>query len=155
MYIIGRNFDGRCVRNFISAYFLSLRKWNMKSVSIFNITTVEFSLFLPLSFSPCSCIDGGLMVVLWWYYGGLMVVLWLFYVYKSKSLFNFFLQYKLKKIQRTEVQRESMRKKKRLFYDSRKSISTKKIFAVQVFFLFSLLSFFRFLRINFNRFHRF
>ena len=29
-----------------------------------------------------------------------------------------------------------MRKKKILFYDSRKSVSTKKIFAVQVFFFF-------------------
>ena len=28
----------------------------MKSVSIFNVTTVEFSLFLPLSFPPSSCI---------------------------------------------------------------------------------------------------
>ena len=34
----------------------------MKSVSIFNVRTVESLLFLPLPFSLCSCIYGGIMV---------------------------------------------------------------------------------------------
>ena len=53
----------------------------MKSLSLFDVTTVEFSLFVPL-FS--------LLAVAY------MVVLWLFYVYKSRNLFNSFIQYKLK-----------------------------------------------------------
>ena len=72
----------------------------MKSLSIFNVTSVEFSLFLPLCFSPCSYI-----------YGGIMVVLCL----EIKKSFCFLTSIQIKKIQAIEVERESMRKKKKGF----------------------------------------
>ena len=65
MYIMGRHFEGRSVRNLIFGYFWSLRKWNMKPVSVFIIVTVEFSLFFSsLSFSTYCCIYSGIMVAL-------------------------------------------------------------------------------------------
>ena len=72
----------------------------MKSVSIFNVTSVEFSLFLPLTFCPCSCM-----------YGGIMVVLCL----EIKKFFCFLPSIQILKIQAIEVERESIRKKKKAF----------------------------------------
>ena len=75
MYITGRNFEGRTVRNLIFEYFWGLRKktWNQ----------YQYLILQQWSFR-CSCHCLSVLVVAY------MVVLWLFYVYKSKNLFNSF-----------------------------------------------------------------
>ena len=113
---------------------VKFKKKSLKSVSIFNITAAEFSLFLPLSFWPCSCIYDG------WYYGCYMFI-------HQKICLIPSIQIRKK---RTGVERERMSKKKRLFYDSQKLLE-KDFCRASLFFYFL---FFFFLRNSFHRFHK-